>query len=164
MPIWNSGSADRACGRDRALRAQSSLPTPMTDGLERRRNSFLACLTLLRRLAPNISVSEILAFLYVAENSGVRVKELSELMMTTQATASRAARALVSAGDPGALPPSRGWLVMSSNSREKISRHLYLTPLGEELTTRLDALIARGQPILGRAAEVAVNSQSIRAA
>lgn len=136
----------------------------MTDGLERRRNTLLACLTLLRRLAPNISVTEILAFLYVAENSGVRVKELSELMSTTQATASRAARALVSEGDPGALPPSRGWLVMSSNGRENISRHLYLTPRGVQITVQLDALIGRGQPILGRAGEVSYGFRSVTAA
>ena len=136
----------------------------MTRAGERRRNTLLACLTLLRRAAPGISVSEMLAFLYVAENGGVRVKELSELMMTTQATASRAARALVSAGDPGALPPSRGWLVMSSNGRENISRHLYLTPLGAQITDQLDALIARGQPILGRAGELSVGLVSDKAA
>lgn len=128
----------------------------MTEGLERRRNTLLACLTLLRRLAPGISVSEMLAFLYIAENGGVRVTELAELMMTTKATASRAARALVSEGDPGALPPSRGWLVMSSNGRENISRHLYLTPLGAQITGKLDVLIGRAQPIRGRAGEISV--------
>ena len=126
----------------------------MTEGLERRRNTLLACMALLRRLAPQITVTEILVFLYVAENGGVRVKELSELMATTPATASRAARALVSIDDPGALPPSRGWLVMSSNDREKISRHLYLTPLGAQITEQLDALIGRSQPIFGRPGEV----------
>lgn len=124
----------------------------MTEGGARRRNSLLACLTLLRKQAPGITVSEMLVFLYVAENGGIRVKELSELVGTTKATASRAARALVSPGDPGALPPSLGWLIMSSNDREKVSRHLYLTPLGEEISERLDALIARAQPIGGRAA------------
>jgi DNA-binding MarR family transcriptional regulator len=127
---------------------------PMTDGIERRRNTLLACMTMLRRRAPQITVTEIMVFLYVAENSGVRVKELAHLMATTPATASRAARALVSIGDPGALPPSRGWLVMSSNDREKISRHLYLTPLGAQITEQLDALIGRSQPIFGRAGEV----------
>lgn len=136
----------------------------MTDGPERRRNTLLACLTLLRKLAPDITVSEMLAFLYVAENGGVRVKELSQLMMTTQATASRAARALVSEGDPGALPPSRGWLVMSSNDRENISRHLYLTPLGAEITAQLDAVIARAQPIQGRAGKTTVGFRALRAA
>lgn len=136
----------------------------MTEGLERRRNTLLACLTLLRRRAPNISVTEMLAFLYVAENSGIRVKELSALMMTTQATASRAARALVSEGDPGALPPSRGWLVMSSNGRENISRHLHLTPLGAQITAQLDGLIGRAQLILGRAGEVTVATRSDKAA
>lgn len=136
----------------------------MTRDVERRRNTLLACLTLLRKLAPGITVSEMLAFLYVAENGGIRVKELSELMMTTQATASRAARALVSASDPGALPPSRGWLVMSSNARENISRHLYLTPRGAQITDQLDSLIGRSQPIVGRAGEASVDFVSIRAA
>lgn len=132
----------------------------MTRGVDRRRNTLLACLTSLRRLAPSITVTEMLAFLYVAENGGIRVKELSQLMITTQATASRAVRALVSAGDPGALPPSRGWLVMSSNDRENISRHLYLTPLGAEITDQLDTLIGRCQPILGRAGEISVSISS----
>ena len=73
----------------------------MTERAERRRNSLLACLVALRRLAPDITVSEMLALLYVAENGGIRVTELAELMDTTKATASRAARALVSHGDPG---------------------------------------------------------------
>lgn len=128
----------------------------MIEGVERRRNTLLACLTLLRKQAPEITVSEMLAFLYVAENAGIRVKELSELMVTTTATASRAARALVSEGDPGALPPSRGWLVMSSNDRERISRHLYLTPLGAEVSEQLDTIIRRAQPIAGLAARISL--------
>ena len=119
----------------------------MTDGSGRRRNSLLACLAFLRQRAPQITVSEMLVFLYVAENGGVRVKELSELMGTTPATASRAARALVSKGDLGALPPGLGWLFMASNDREKISRHLYLTPLGAEVVQRLDTMIGRAQLI-----------------
>ena len=118
-----------------------------TEGTGRRRNTLLACLAYLRQRAPQITVSEMLVFLYVAENGGIRVKELSELMGTTPATASRAARALVSRNDVGALPPFRGWLIMASNGREKISRHLYLTPLGLELAQRLDTLIGRAQLI-----------------
>ncbi len=136
----------------------------MTEAPGRHRNTLLACLTLLRKLAPDITVTEMLAFLYVVENGGVRVKELSQLMMTTQATASRAARALVSEGDPGALPPSRGWLVMSSNGRENISRHLYLTPLGADITAHLDVLIGRAQPIQGQAGKATVGFRALRAA
>ncbi|MBU1540582.1 MAG: MarR family transcriptional regulator [Alphaproteobacteria bacterium] len=119
----------------------------MIEGPERRRNSLLACLAFLRQCAPRITVSEMLVFLYVAENGGIRVKELSELMGTTPATASRAARALVSPGDLGALPPGLGWLVMASNEREKISRHLYLTPSGVEVAQRLDTLLGRARLI-----------------
>ncbi|CAL1690437.1 hypothetical protein MMB232_00560 [Brevundimonas subvibrioides] len=114
----------------------------------RRRNSFLACLVMIRKQAPNVTVSELLAFLYVAENPGIRVKELAILMDTTNATASRASRALLTPGDSGALPPGRGWLLMASNGREATSRHLYATDAGRALLTRLDDLIRAARPIL----------------
>lgn len=113
----------------------------------RRRNTLLASLVALRRLGPDITVSEILAFLYVAENSGIRIKELSELMETTSATASRCSRALLSPSDAGVLPPGRGWLLMASNDREAKSRHLYLTDEGRCLVARLNALIVAARPI-----------------
>ena len=118
-----------------------------TEAAGRRRNTLLASLVLIRREAPGITVSEILAFLYVAENPGVRVKELAALMQTTAATASRASRALLGAEDPGVLPPARGWRFMAANSREAVSRHLYLTESGLALSTRLDTLIASARPI-----------------
>lgn len=121
---------------------------PTTDASGRRRNTLLASLVLMRRLAPGITVSEILAFLYVAENPGVRVKELAALMETTAATASRASRSLLKAEDPGGLPPGRGWLFMAANGREAVSRHLYLTNSGLDLSARLDTLIASARPIL----------------
>ena len=116
----------------------------------RRRNSLLAALVLLRRAAPDVTLSELLAFLYVAENPGVRIKELSELMETTGATASRASRALLSPGEQGVLPPGRGWLVMASNARESVSRHLYLSEAGTALADRLDGLIRNARPIGAR--------------
>jgi DNA-binding MarR family transcriptional regulator len=127
---------------------------PMTETGGRRRNTLLAGLVLLKKLAPDISQSEMLAFLYVAENPGVRIKELAALMETTEATASRASRSLLDAGDPGARAPGRGWLLMASNEREAVSRHLYLTEVGVELVQRLDALIESARPIGVRAAPV----------
>ncbi|WP_425991093.1 MarR family transcriptional regulator [Brevundimonas sp. TWP2-3-2] len=125
---------------------------PMTETGGRRRNTLLAGLVLLKKLAPDITQSEILAFLYVAENPGVRVKELAALMETTEATASRASRSLLDAGEPGARAPGRGWLLMASNGREAVSRHLYLTEAGVELVQRLDALIESARLIGVRAA------------
>lgn len=124
----------------------------MTEADGRRRNTLLAGLVLLKKLAPDITQSEILAFLYVAENPGVRVKELAALMETTEATASRASRSLLSVDDPGARAPGRGWLLMASNGREAVSRHLYLTEDGVELVRRLDALIESARPIGVRSA------------
>ena len=124
----------------------------MTEAGGRRRNTLLAGIVLLKKLAPDITISEILAFLYVAENPGVRIKELAALMETTEATASRASRSLLDACDPGARAPGRGWLLMASNEREAVSRHLYLTEAGVELVQRLDALIESARPIGVRAA------------
>ncbi|WP_428150974.1 MarR family transcriptional regulator [Brevundimonas sp.] len=124
----------------------------MTEVIGRRRNTLLAGLVLLKKLAPDITISEMLAFLYVAENPGVRVKELAALMETTEATASRASRSLLHEGDPGARSPGRGWLLMASNGREAVSRHLYLTEAGVALVQRLDALIESARPIGVRAA------------
>jgi len=122
---------------------------PTTEAVGRRRNTLLAGVVLIRKLAPDVTVSEMLAFLYVAENPGVRVKELAALMQTTAATASRASRALLRAEDPGVLAPGRGWLFMAANSREAVSRHLYLTPAGLDLADRLNVLIADARPIRG---------------
>ena len=119
----------------------------MTEVGGRRRNTLLAGLVLLKKLAPDITQSEMLAFLYVAENPGVRIKELAALMETTEATASRASRSLLDAGDAGSRPPGRGWLIMASNGREAVSRHLYLSAAGIELVGRLDALIESARPI-----------------
>ena len=113
----------------------------------RRRNTLLAGLVLLKRLAPDLTHSEMLAFLYVAENPGVRVKELAALMETTDATASRASRSLLADGEPGVLPPGRGWLAMAANGREAVSRHLYLSEAGVELVQRLDVLIESARTI-----------------
>jgi DNA-binding MarR family transcriptional regulator len=124
----------------------------MTEAVGRRRNTLLAGIVLLKKLAPDITISEMLAFLYVAENPGVRVKELAVLMETTDATASRASRSLLQADEPGARPPGRGWLMMASNGREAVSRHFYLTEAGIELVQRLDALIESARPIGVRAA------------
>ena len=123
----------------------------MTEAAVRRRNTLLAGLVLLKKLAPDITLSEMLAFFYVAENPGVRVKELAALMDTTQATASRASRSLLEAGQPGARAPGRGWLLMASNGREAVSRLLYLAPTGVELVERLDQLIEGARPIGVRA-------------
>lgn len=119
----------------------------MTEPTERRRNTLLAGLVLMRRRAPDLSVSEMLAFLYVAENPGIRIKELALLMETTDATASRASRALLDRDAPGARPPGRGWLVMAANAREAVSRHLYLSPAGVDLVETLDGLIRSARPI-----------------
>ncbi len=124
----------------------------MTEAIGRRRNTLLAGIVLLKKQAPDITLSEMLAFLYVAENPGVRVKELAVLMETTDATASRASRSLLQADEPGAREPGRGWLLMASNGREAVSRHLYLTEAGVELVQRLDALIESARPIGVRAA------------
>ena len=136
----------------------------MTDALARRRNTLLGCLNVLTRNAPSVNVSDAMALLYVAENPGIRAKELADLMETTEATASRTARRLLEAGSPNALAPALGWLCMSRNERENISRHYFLTPAGAALTERLDQIIRRAQPINGQAGDPRIPRDLVRSA
>ena len=118
----------------------------------RRRNSLLAALVEARKLSSDITMTELIAFLYIAENPGVRVTELATLMNTTKATASRSARASLAEGAKGALAPARGWVAMFRNKTEAISHHLEVTPDGMAIVERFDEIIAVAQTVRSSAA------------
>ena len=113
----------------------------------RKRNSLLAALVEARKLSPDITMTELIAFLYIAENPGVRVTELATLMNTTKATASRSARASLAEGAKGVLAPARGWVAMFRNKTEGISHHLEVTPDGMAIVDRFDEIIAVAQTV-----------------
>ncbi len=113
----------------------------------RRRNTLLACLERCRREVRPMSLSHLLAFLYIAENQGLNVTELADICRTTTATASRTARAMLVEGAMDALQPFFGLVEARPNPADVKGRVLFLTPAGRKLREELDALIADAIPI-----------------
>ena len=60
----------------------------------RARNAVLQALHAFKALDPRISVNEVIAFLYAAENEGLTVQDMAQVARFTQSTASRSLRAL----------------------------------------------------------------------
>jgi DNA-binding MarR family transcriptional regulator len=107
----------------------------------RRRNSVLECLERCRRQNRPMSLSHVLAFLYIAENQGLNVTELADICRTTTATASRTARAMLDEGAMDALPPFFGLVEARPNPQDSKGRVLFLTTTGEQLRNEIDGLI-----------------------
>jgi len=116
----------------------------------RRRNSFLESILLLRKLHPEITINVIIAFLYIAENPGINIVELSQICGFNMPTASRVARALGPEGVEGSLPPYLGLVDIFLNPNDPRGRMLSISDQGRDVCARLDAIIAESQPIKSR--------------
>jgi DNA-binding MarR family transcriptional regulator len=99
-----------------------------------------------------MSVSHVVAFLYIAENQGLNVTELADICRTTTATASRTARALMVEGAMDSLPPFFGLVEARPNPADSKGRILFLTAAGRRLRDELDEIIGQAAPIVGSAA------------
>ena len=97
-----------------------------------------------------MSVSHVVAFLYIAENQGLNVTKLADLRTTT-ATASRTARALMVEGAMDSLPPFFGLVEARPNPADSKGRILFLTASGRRLRDELDEIIGQAAPIAGAA-------------
>lgn len=93
---------------------------------------------MIRQVVADANSTQILAFLYICENEGLNVSELTQLLQTTNATASRTASSLENgvrdAGGPGLV-------VSAPGERHAHSRVLRLSPRGRALRDRIDGLI-----------------------
>jgi DNA-binding MarR family transcriptional regulator len=110
----------------------------------RDRNAVLEGLELLRDRDAGLLLNSVIAFLYVAENEGIAVKDLAYLCRLNEATTSRAVRALTAPGARGALLPSLSLVVLVQNPQDARSRLIYLTDEGRVVRREIDAAITRG--------------------
>src|SRR5215217_4375573 len=92
----------------------------------RRRSTILAAIEAFRRLDRGISLTNVLVFLYVAENEGLSVSELALASQLTSSTASRSVRSLGRRGARGALPPYLGLVELCATGPARNSRTLRL--------------------------------------
>jgi len=113
----------------------------------RSRNAFLQALHLMKRLDPRISVNEVIAFLYAAENEGLTVQELAYVAGFTQSTASRSLRALGPADSPWSQGLALGLVEPFLNPKDGRSHVVQLSAQGRELRERLDAIIRQATTI-----------------
>src|SRR5688572_10738145 len=118
----------------------------------RRRSAALECVLALRRADPMISLTDAILILYVAENPGINMTELADVAGLNLATASRCARSLADAANPGSLPPYSGLLAIEPNPQDPRGRILRLSDAGEGLRRHIDEAIQRGVLIDGTAA------------
>lgn len=121
----------------------------MTPRLPRKgqRNSVLGALEIARRSAPTLSVTELVAFLYVCENEGLNMRELSHLMGLSDRMISRVSRRLATAGSAICLPPAFGLLDIRVNPSDRRGRTLHLSSVGEVLMRQIESCIAQARPI-----------------
>jgi DNA-binding MarR family transcriptional regulator len=113
----------------------------------RARNAVLQALHLFKALDPRVSVNEVIAFLYAAENEGLTVQELAAVARLTQSTASRSLRALGPRDSEWSQPPALGLLEAYINPNDGRSHVIQLSPRGRELRDRLDAIIRQSVTI-----------------
>jgi DNA-binding MarR family transcriptional regulator len=107
----------------------------------RSRNAVLQALCLFKALDPRVSVNEVIAFLYAAENEGLTVQDMADVAGMTQSTASRSLRALGPAESPWSQPPALGLLEAYLNPHDGRSHVIQLTAAGRDMRERLDAII-----------------------
>ena len=107
----------------------------------RSRNAVLQALCLFKALDARVSVNEVIAFLYAAENEGLTVQDMADLAGMTQSTASRSLRALGLAGSPWSQPPALGLVEAYLNPRDGRSHVIHLTEAGRDLRAQLDEII-----------------------
>lgn len=115
----------------------------------RRRNAVLETLELFRGRSPALWVNNIVAYLYVAENEGLNVKELAHVSRMNEATASRSVRSLAAPGTAGALSPALGLVELYLNPEDGRGRLLHLTDDGRRLRDEIDQVIRDGVTIAG---------------
>jgi DNA-binding MarR family transcriptional regulator len=107
----------------------------------RSRNAVLQALSLFKDLDARVSVNEVIAFLYAAENEGLTVQDMADVAGMTQSTASRSLRALGPANSPWSQAPALGLLEAYLNPRDGRSHVIHLSEAGRNLRLKLDAII-----------------------
>jgi DNA-binding MarR family transcriptional regulator len=103
-------------------------------------NTLSAIIGLLRAAYPSFTLRQALAFLYVCENEGLSLQELSIVSRVSRQTLSRAMNAL-------AEGPNGGLLDLRDDPTDRRLMLLYLSEPGRRLRDVIDAEILRRRPV-----------------
>jgi len=105
------------------------------------RSTLLEALEILQDLVPEISLKAACAFLYVADNEGLCIGELTPLLRATHPTSSRIVGVLAEPGRQGALVEVRPSL---HDGRVKT---VHLTERGRAVITRINQTMSDPAPV-----------------
>jgi DNA-binding MarR family transcriptional regulator len=104
-------------------------------------NTLSASVRLLREAYPGFTLRQALGFLYVCENEGLSLHELSVVSRVRKQTLSRAMKALAEGAPHGVL------LEMRTDPADRRLVLLYLTDAGRRLRADIDAEILARRPV-----------------
>ena len=112
--------------------------------MPRTRDAVLQAVLMLKGWDEGMGLLQIIAFLYVCENEGLNVQELTQISGMSQSSASRCLR------DLGSLDPRSPKALVRAYANPQDSRchSIRLTPTGRALRDRLDAVIRQAEPIV----------------
>jgi DNA-binding MarR family transcriptional regulator len=91
--------------------------------------------------APGLTLTQFLVFLVVADAEGIRINDLGARIGVSQAVTSRNVRALIPAGEPGALHPAHGLLTLMRDRHDGRGRRAALSPTGRDLLVRIECAL-----------------------
>lgn len=101
---------------------------------------LLASFREVERVAPGISLTQLTMLLHIILSEGIRVSELARACGTTDATTSRAVRAMLGAGEGAVLGAGHG-LVEQLRGPDGRARHLAPTERGLALVADLVSIL-----------------------
>jgi DNA-binding MarR family transcriptional regulator len=113
----------------------------------RSRDSILEILVKMDREYPYITRTQLISFLYIAENPGINMVELSAVSGFSLPTASRAARSLAPKSSAASLPPYFGLIDIFHNPTDPRGRILVLSEEGVRRCEQIDEVIRRATTI-----------------
>jgi DNA-binding MarR family transcriptional regulator len=112
------------------------------------RNSVLACFELLWELHPDLSLTDILVLLVVAEHALVRISEIALFAEVAPITASRSLRLFLDQDSRSALAPALGVTETVIDMRDGRSLIASLSPKGVDLIRALNGRLAVRKSIM----------------
>lgn len=112
----------------------------------RKRDTLLASLEYFRADGHHLVLNNLITFLYVAENSGITIKDMARLAQLSLPTASRAVRPFIDTGRPDPWRMS-GLVGLAESPDDGRSRLLFLTDKGRAVVAKLDSFIREARPI-----------------
>jgi DNA-binding MarR family transcriptional regulator len=103
--------------------------------------SLVAAIKVAQTRAPGLTLTQLVIFLTVAANEGIRLNDLGDRINESQATVSRSVSALTAAGLRGSSRPGYDLLVLLRDRDDGRGRRAALSEAGRRLLTWIETTV-----------------------